>query len=72
VIKFVIDLRQVGSQPYVIKFVSDLRQVGSCFVGEIKAKELENIGSPIKTFDLKQTSSGFPPSIVGYLTALIL
>ena len=52
VIKFVSDLRQVGSQPYVIKFVSDVRQVGSCFVGEIKAKELENIASPQKDIDI--------------------
>jgi hypothetical protein len=52
VIKFVSDLRQVSSQPYVIKFVSDVRQVGSCFVGEIKAKELENIVSPQKDIDI--------------------
>jgi hypothetical protein len=56
VIKFVSDLRQVGSQPYVIKFVSDLRQVGSCFVGEIKAKELENIGSPLPTCRVSLTN----------------
>jgi hypothetical protein len=34
------------------KFVSDVLQVGSCFVGEIKAKELENIGSPQKDIDI--------------------